>query len=149
MSVMAMAGITNIQVSEYTQMVSCPFCREKLIPKLKKQDILQIDSPEKELIDSIYYETIYENIINQNIEIPYYQHNEIMSKDNFLQVSQVIGIKAKNMSEIDQINEIFLNSDINTIHVDTRVDTRYINIEPEIEDEYDDMPPLIEISGVL
>jgi len=143
MSVMAMAGITNIQVSEYTQMIACPFCREKLIPKLKKEKVLEIDSPEREIMDSIYYENCNKNL-NENIEIPYYQHNEIMSKENFLQVSQVIGIKVKNKSEIDEINQLVFSLDTNINN------SRYINIEPEIyNDDYDDMPPLIEVSEIL
>jgi hypothetical protein len=137
LSVMAIAGLTNIQTSEYTQMVSCPFCREKLVPKLKVFEVIKIDMPDNNLIETINFELNNNEDNNEDnsklnkhtehIDIPRYQQNEIMSKDNFLQVLQQIGIKT-----VEDINN------------EPSVQNDYNNDDYDDYDDYDpDMPSLL------
>ncbi len=143
LSVMAIAGLTNIQTSEYTQMVSCPFCREKLVPKLKKIEIIKIDIPDNNLIETINDELNNKAEINniendELIDIPRYQQNEIMSKDNFLQVSQQIGIKT--VEDINNNHELSVQTDNYNYNYN---DYNDYNEYSEYDDP--DMPPLSEI----
>lgn len=96
LSVMGMAGITNIQTNEFTEQVVCPYCREKLIPNVKINPTTDIKMPNVDLIlnletdieDRIRFDEIYLNIEK-------YQQNELMSQSNFIEVYNHIGIKNK------------------------------------------------------
>lgn len=96
LSVMSMAGITNIQTNEFTEQVVCPYCREKLIPNVSNKPTLDIKMPNIELILNL--EMNHENKIRYDevyLNIEKYQQTEIMSQSNFIEVYNHIGIKNK------------------------------------------------------
>lgn len=94
LSVMSMAGLTNIQTNEFTEQVVCPYCRERLIPNVLNKLNFDIKIPNVELIlNSETENKIRYDEVNLNIEK--YQHKEIMSQSNFIEVYNHIGIKNK------------------------------------------------------
>jgi hypothetical protein len=118
LSVMALAGLVNIQNNQYTEFIGCPYCREKLLPKLINNNITQ----------QIIYDTeTLTNIIENN------QLSEISPTFN----EKIIPIRDDIMSN-NNINNVLENMGYYNDQYDNQYDNQY-------DDNYDYLtedPPL-------
>lgn len=124
-SIMALAGLVNIQNNEYTEYIGCPFCREKLLPKMIINNISQQIIPDKEAILQIIENKIDStspiiNIFNEKL-IPKPTINEIMSQDNINNILENMGY-----NNYDNIN--------NNTNLENQYDNQYDN---QYENNYD------------
>ncbi len=95
LSIMAFSGLVNIKSSTDTEFVSCPYCRNKLMPKFIDSKVSTsnvINIPDSSLISDIYNSNVSrrESI---SINIPQPTRNEIISNENFSTLLEHIGLK--------------------------------------------------------
>ena len=83
---------TKFKRSTDTEIVSCPFCREKLLPKMIDCKPPKIDIPDPSIISDIYQSGVSrrESI---SIVIPQPTKNDIISSDNFTTILEHLGLK--------------------------------------------------------
>jgi hypothetical protein len=93
LSIMALAGITNIKSSNFNEGILCPYCREQLVPALEFNRPTYIDYP-----DILNIRDIYNLADSDDIETPIIPvklektKNNIISKENFDYIYNLLGI---------------------------------------------------------
>lgn len=119
LSIMALAGIANIRKSDYTEEISCPLCRSKLIPKMLEKQPEHIEIPDPSIVSQIF--TTGQSRRNSiSINIPKPVQNEIMTSENISTIFQHLGLKP--YIESIEGNNVDNNMDNN---VDNNVDNNY------------------------